>query len=299
MHEVVDRHRGREPRCRRPSFGMDARLCPRRHLTRRGRRLAGRGPGQPRVRRTDDRVGLAEPDGGPGRYRPLRPDRTPVDDKVGLALALEAATLAADDPWRRTSIYADSRAESAISTAGIDGWGGIGSISTSAPSTCATRTGGCRRAVAGGARVDRVARLQQNVVGRWTTDHRPPDRRSEPSSRHGPGTRGCSGERGEGSIAVWRPSRRNARNVTLTPWMTPSIRCTRMAKVLPAAEAPHHGCRACTTVPGWGSTGSCCVRSAPGPGHRPLRRTGEGDESFIAGIDEDLLRFVSTAASIQ
>ena len=76
----------------------------------------------------DDRVGLAEPDGvAPADIDPWddRIESTPVDDKVGLALALEAATLAADDRVRgvRTSIYADSRAESAIvSTAGIDGW---------------------------------------------------------------------------------------------------------------------------------------------------------------------------------
>ena len=75
----------------------------------------------------DDRVGLAEPDGVGAADDPWddRIEATSVDDKVAIAVALEAATRGADPRVRgvRTSMYADSRGESAIvSTAGIDGW---------------------------------------------------------------------------------------------------------------------------------------------------------------------------------
>lgn len=86
----------------------------------------------------DDRVGLAEPDGvGAADIDPWddRIEATSVDDKVAIAVALEAATRGADPRVRgvRTSMYADSRGESAIvSTAGIDGWdrGASASIGT-------------------------------------------------------------------------------------------------------------------------------------------------------------------------
>ncbi|HCH80940.1 MAG TPA: hypothetical protein DFK16_09260, partial [Acidimicrobiaceae bacterium] len=86
----------------------------------------------------DDRVGLAEPDGvGAADIDPWddRIEATSVDDKVAIAVALEAATRGADPRVRgvRTSMYADSRGESAIvSSAGIDGWdrGASASIGT-------------------------------------------------------------------------------------------------------------------------------------------------------------------------
>ncbi len=88
----------------------------------------------------DDRVGFAAPDGvDPVDIDPWddRVGQTSVDDKVDMALALEAATRAADPRVRgvRASIYADTRAESAIvNSLGIDRWdrGSSVSMSTSA-----------------------------------------------------------------------------------------------------------------------------------------------------------------------
>ncbi len=85
----------------------------------------------------DERVGLAEPDGYPVVEHEIFDERLmaeSVDAKVDLALAVEAATRAADPRVRgvRASIYADGRGESAlVSTTGIDAWDRAASASLS------------------------------------------------------------------------------------------------------------------------------------------------------------------------
>ena len=88
---------------------------------------------------TDERVGLAVPDG----VEAVPVDRwdesvasTPVDDKIALAVRLEEAVLAADPRIRgvRTSLYGDTRSESVVrSTTGIESrtTGTMASLSTS------------------------------------------------------------------------------------------------------------------------------------------------------------------------
>ena len=120
----------------------------------------------------DDRVGLAVPDGVPA----VAVDRvdgsvasTSVDDKIALALALEAAVLAADRRIRgvRASVYGDTSSEAVVvSTTGIESHttGTMASLSTSVlvdDADGATRTGGAVDAARGpaGLDVDKVASL--------------------------------------------------------------------------------------------------------------------------------------------
>ena len=120
----------------------------------------------------DDRVGLAVPDGVPA----VAVDRvdgsvasTSVDDKIALALALEAAVLAADRRIRgvRASVYGDTSSEAVVvSTTGIESHttGSMASLSTSVlvdDADGATRTGGAVDAARGpaGLDVDKVASL--------------------------------------------------------------------------------------------------------------------------------------------
>ncbi len=85
----------------------------------------------------DPHVALAQPDGVP--ITGIDPwsdalEQMSVDDKIAIAIAVEAAALAADTRVRgaRTSVYGDSRSESAIvSTAGIEITGRSTGASTS------------------------------------------------------------------------------------------------------------------------------------------------------------------------
>jgi PmbA protein len=85
----------------------------------------------------DPHVALARPDGVP--ISGIDPwsdevEKMSVDDKIAIAIAVEAAALAADPRVRgaRTSVYGDSRSESAIvSTAGIETTGRSTGASTS------------------------------------------------------------------------------------------------------------------------------------------------------------------------
>ncbi len=120
----------------------------------------------------DERVGLAIPDGVAAtpvdRWDPSV-ESTSVDDKIALAVALEAAVLAADSRVRgvRASIYGDTRSERVVmSTTGIDSHtvGTMASLSTSVMLDDVdgnTRTGGAVDAARGpvGLDVDKVADL--------------------------------------------------------------------------------------------------------------------------------------------
>jgi len=85
----------------------------------------------------DPHVALAQPDGVPITGTDPWSDAVEamsVDDKIAIAVAVEAAALSADDRVRgaRTSVYGDSRSESAIvSTAGVETFGRSTSASTS------------------------------------------------------------------------------------------------------------------------------------------------------------------------
>ena len=120
----------------------------------------------------DERVGLARPDGVEAVEVERWDDEvvtTSVDDKIALALAVEAATKAADPRVRgvRTSIYGDSRSETAVvSTEGISSLanGTVASLSTSAlidDVDGGTRTGSAVDAARGPGPLDpdEVARL--------------------------------------------------------------------------------------------------------------------------------------------
>lgn len=102
--------------------------------------------------------GLAEPDGVPAPEVDLdRPGLAafPTDDKVDLALRLEAAVRAADPRIKgvRTSTWSDSRSERAIATStGLEAWGRAGSCSLS---VLALATDGTETRTAGGSGVER------------------------------------------------------------------------------------------------------------------------------------------------
>ncbi|MEZ5247538.1 MAG: TldD/PmbA family protein [Acidimicrobiales bacterium] len=120
----------------------------------------------------DERVGLAVPDGVaavPVDRWDVSVASTPVDDKIALAVALEAAVLAADARIRgvRASVYGDTSSEVVIrSTTGIESHttGTMASLSTSVlvdDVDGGTRTGGAVDAARGpvGLDVDKVAEL--------------------------------------------------------------------------------------------------------------------------------------------
>lgn len=121
---------------------------------------------------TDERVGLAVPDGVdavPVDRWDESVESTPVDDKIALAVRLEEAVLAADPRIRgvRTSLYGDTRSEAVVwSTTGIESrtTGTMASLSTSVmvdDVDGGTRTGGAVDAARGpgGLDVEKVARL--------------------------------------------------------------------------------------------------------------------------------------------
>ncbi|MDW3217448.1 MAG: TldD/PmbA family protein [Acidimicrobiales bacterium] len=124
----------------------------------------------------DDRVGLARPD-GVAVVAVDRWDRavetTSTDDKIALALELEAAVTAADERVRgvRAAIYGDTRSETAVvNTHGIDAHTSatMASISTSVlvdDIDGGTRTGGAVDAARGPTALD-VAKVADLAVAR-------------------------------------------------------------------------------------------------------------------------------------
>ncbi|MEM9200359.1 MAG: TldD/PmbA family protein [Actinomycetota bacterium] len=276
----------------------------------------------------DDRVGLAEPDGvAAAEIDPWddRLDAMSVDDKVALAIELEAATRAADERVRgvRTSIYVDARGESAIvSTAGIDGWdrGASASISTSAliddPSG-ATRTGGAVDAAAAPQDLDveKVARLAVErgvqLLGAGPPETGRPIVVLEPrfaATVLGIVAGMLSGER---VVKGRTPFGDRVGQAIATPSLTmlddpidpdslsasafdgEGLACRRVPLITDGVlDGFLHDSRSARGL-GAASTGSALrsVRGMPSPGYRSLRvAPGEGDlDSFIADIDHGLL----------
>jgi PmbA protein len=276
----------------------------------------------------DDRVGLASADGVdviPVNRWDSSVESTSVDDKIALAMELEAVVLAADSRVRgvRTSVYGDTRSETTIaSTSGIAGStsGTMASLSTSVmvdDVDGGTRTGGAVDAARGpvGLDVEKVARLAVErgvqllgagppVTGRPLVVFEPRFVATVLSIVAGM----LSGERvvkGRTPFAdrVGDPVAAEL----LTMYDDPTD-----ASSLAAAAIDGEGL-ACRKVPliskgvldgflhdtrsgrglGVASTGSALrsVRGAPSPGHRALHvapHNGDLDE-FIGGIDEGLL----------
>ncbi|MEM7141174.1 MAG: TldD/PmbA family protein [Actinomycetota bacterium] len=276
----------------------------------------------------DDRVGLATPDGVevvPVERWDDSVATVSVDDKIALALELEAAVTAADPRVRgvRASIYGDTRSETAIvSTLGIDGATSatMASVSTSVlvdDIDGGTRTGGAVDAARGplGLDISKVAdlavtrALQLLGAGPPTTGR--PAVVLEPrfaATILGLVAGMLSGERvvkGRTPFAERVGESVAADALTLSD--DPSD-----AASLGAAATDGEGL-ACRRVPlitggvldgflhdsrsarglGVASTGSALrsVRGTPGPGHRALHAAaGEGDlDAFIADIDDGLL----------
>lgn len=276
----------------------------------------------------DDRVGLAAADG----VAPVEVNRwddgvaaTGVDDKIALALATEAATRAADPRVRgvRTSIYGDSRTETAIvSTSGISAASSatVASLSTSAlidDVDGATRTGGAVEAARGPGTLDpqRVACLavERGVqllgagppsTGRPTVVLEPRFAATVLSLVAGM----LSGERvmkgrtpfadrvGEaiaaGGLTLFDDPT-DAESLGASSTDGEGLACRRVPLigngVLDGFLHDSRSARGCDTV----STGSALrgVRGAPSPGFRSLNVVpGEGNlASLIAGIDDGLL----------
>ena len=276
----------------------------------------------------DDRVGLAEPDGVPAvDIDPWdhRVETTPVDDKVALALELEAATRAVDARVRgvRTSIYADTRAESAIvSTSGIDGWdrGASASVSTSAlidDPAGSTRTGGAVDAAAAPQDLDieMVARaaVQRGVqlIGAGPPSTGRPTVVLEPrfaatvlgivagmlSGERVVKGRSPFGDRVGEAVAMTGltlfDDPIDPESLSASAFDGEGLACRRVPLITDGVlDGFLHDSRSARGL-GVASTGSALrsVRGMPSPGHRSLRvAPGHGDlASFIAGIDDGLL----------
>ena len=276
----------------------------------------------------DDRVGIAQPDGVAAVDLDPWDERigsTSVDDKVALAIELESATLAADPRVRgvRTSIYADTRAESAIaSTAGIDGWdrGASASISTSAlidDPAGTTRTGGAVDAAAAPQELDVLAVAQRAAERGVQLLGAEPPTTGRPivvlEPRFAATVLGIvagmlSGElvvKGRTPFADRVSESVAAGSLTLADDPTDpaslsasafdgeGLACRRVPLITDGVlQGFLHDSRSARGL-GVSSTGSALrsVRGMPSPGHRSLSVSpGEGDlESFIAGIDDGLL----------
>ena len=276
----------------------------------------------------DDRVGLATPDGVEADAIDPWDDRieaTSVDDKLELALALERATTGADPRVRgvRTSIYADTRAESAIvSSEGIDGWdrGASCSVATSAlidDPDGSTRTGAAFDAGAAPQEldVDEVARLAVErgvqLIGAGPPTTGRPTVVLEPrfaATVLGIVAGMLSGERvvkgrtpfadrvGDdvaASILTMFDDATDPESLSASAFDGEGIACRRVPLVsagrLDGFLHDSRSARGLDTV----TTGSALrgIRGTPSPGHRSLSvLPGDGDlESFIAGIDDGLL----------
>ncbi|MGA0237128.1 MAG: TldD/PmbA family protein [Acidimicrobiales bacterium] len=276
----------------------------------------------------DDRVGLAEPDGVAAVDLDPWDDRiasTSVDDKLALAVELERATIGADRRVRnvRTSLYADTRAESAIvSSLGIDGWdrGSSCSLSTSAlidDPDGSTRTGGAVDA-AGAPQdldVENVARLAVErgvqLIGAGPPTTGRPMVVLEPrfaATMLGIVAGMLSGERvvkgrtpfadrlGEAVAAAAlsvMDDPIDPESLSASSFDGEGIACRRVplitGGVLDGFLHDSRSARGLDTV----TTGSALrgVRGTPSPGHRSLSvAPGEGDlERFISSIDDGLL----------
>lgn len=276
----------------------------------------------------DERVGLAEPDGVAAvaldRWDPAV-GATSVDDKIAIALALEAATRAVDPRVRgvRTSIYGDSRSETAIvSTEGISAasTATIASLSTSAlidDRDGGTRTGAAVDAARGPGPLDpdEVARLAVErglqllgagppSTGRPTVVLEPRFTATVLAVVAGM----LSGERvvkgrtpfadrvdeaiGSGRLTLFDDPT-DAASLSATATDGEGLACRPVPLVtegrLVGFLHDSRSARGC----GARSTGSALrsVRGAPSPGHRSLHvAPGEGDlPSLIAGVDDGLL----------
>lgn len=276
----------------------------------------------------DDRVGLATPDGVSAtpvdRWDPSV-EATSVDDKIALALALEAAVLAADTRIRgvRASVYGDTRSEAAVmSTTGIESHtvGTMASLSTSVmvdDLDGGTRTGGAVDAARGPAGLDleKVAELAVarglQLLGAVTPTTGRPTVVFEPrftATVLGLVAGMLSGER---VVKGRTPFAERVDDQIASELLTMFDDATDSAS-LAAAAFDGEGL-ACRRVPlitagrldgflhdtrsakglGTASTGSALrsVRGGPSPGHRALHvAPGSGSlDEFIADIDDGLL----------
>lgn len=276
----------------------------------------------------DDRVGLADPDGVPV----VEVDRwddsveaTSVDDKIALAIELEAAVTAADPRVRgvRASIYGDTRSETAVvSSRGIDAATSatMASLSTSVlvdDIDGGTRTGGAVDAARGPGGLDgamvadlAVTRALQ-LLGAGPPATARPEIVLEPrfaATVLGLVAGMLSGERVVKGRTPFADRVGDAIAAeTLTMFDDPTDPASLGAA---ATDGEGLACRPVPLIDGGtlhgflhdsrsarglqaASTGSALrsVRGAPSPGHRALHvAPGEGDlESFIAGIDDGVL----------
>lgn len=276
----------------------------------------------------DDRVGFATPD-DVAVVAVDRWDRsveaTPIDDKIALAVDLEAAVRAADPRVRgvRTSIYGDTRSETAVvSSLGIDASTSatMASLSTSVlvdDVDGGTRTGGAVDAARGPAGLDldevaglAVARALQ-LLGAGPPATARPTIVLEPrfaATVLGLVAGMLSGERvvkgrtpfadrlGEmvsvGGVSLFDDPT-DASSLGAAPVDGEGLACRRVPLVTEGVLSGFlHDSRSARGL-GAVSTGSALrsVRGTPSPGHRALHLApGSGDlDSFIAGIDDGLL----------
>ncbi|MEQ8840128.1 MAG: TldD/PmbA family protein [Acidimicrobiales bacterium] len=276
----------------------------------------------------DERVGLAVPDGVAAvpvdRWDPTV-ESTSVDDKIALAVALEAAVLAADPRVRgvRASVYGDTRSERVVmSSTGIDSHtvGTMASLSTSVmvdDVDGGTRTGGAVDAARGpvGLDVDKVADLAVirglQLLGAVAPSTARPTVVFEPrfaATVLGLVASMLSGER----VVKGRTPFADRVGAPIAADLLTMFDDPTDPMSLAAAAFDGEGL-ACRHVPllsdgvldgflhdtrsarglGVRSTGSASrsVRGAPSPSHRSLHVVpGTGDlASFIAGIDDGLL----------
>ncbi|NDH10958.1 MAG: TldD/PmbA family protein [Actinobacteria bacterium] len=247
----------------------------------------------------DDRVGLAEPDGVDAADIDPWDDRieaTSVDDKVAIAVALEAATRGADPRVRgvRTSMYADSHSESAIvSTAGIDGWDRGASASIGTQPLIDDPDGSTRTGYAGDAAaapqlldIEEVARLavERGVAGMLSGE-------LVVKGRTPFGDRVGEAIATEALTMFDDPT--DPDSLSASAFDGEGLACRRVPLISEGVlQGFLHDARSARGL-GVSSTGSALrsVRGTPSPGHRSLSvGPGAGDlDAFIASIDDGLL----------